>query len=123
MEKFIGILHWAAYCYYVYIFGYAGLFKVIQRPGMMQSMNSLGFDKTWTIVIGIAEVLGVLALLIGLGNHQIKNMAVLFLFPFAVGALVAHFAHQEYHHYYNALICCVLSVVLLLTEPHFKISV
>jgi uncharacterized membrane protein YphA (DoxX/SURF4 family) len=121
MEKITSVVHWLCYSYYLYLFGYAGLFKVLQKPKMMTSMLSLGFDKTWTIWIGIAETIGVIALLIGVWNHQIKNAAVLFLFPFAVGALIAHFAHSEYKHFYNALIACVLSLCLLITEKHFKL--
>lgn len=123
MKKIIEVLHWSAFAYYVYVFGYAGLFKVLQLPHMMSNMEKLGFDKNWTIMIGIAEVIGVLALLVGIWIPQVKNIAVLFLFPFAVGALTAHFAHHDYQYYYNALICCVLSVVLLLTDKRFKITV
>lgn len=123
MIIFKTIIHWASYAYYLYVFGYASLFKVFQKKSMMQSMQSLGFNKTWTILIGIGELLGVVLLVIGLLKPQYKNVAVLLLFPFAVGAFTAHMAHQEYHHFYNALLMCILSIVLLVTDPYFKIII
>lgn len=123
MEKVTTIAHWLSYTYYLYVFGYASLFKVFQKESMMQSMQSLGFNKTWTILIGIGELIGVILLLIGLLKPQYKNLAILLLFPFAVGAFTAHMAHQEYHHFYNALVMCILTVILLATDKSFKILI
>ncbi len=95
-----------SYAYYLYVFGYASLFKVFQKQSMMQSMDSLGFNKTWTLGIGVGELLG-----------------VLLLFPFAIGAFTAHMAYGEYHHFYNSLMMCILSVVLLATDKNFKIII
>lgn len=115
------IIHWAAFTYYLYVFGYASLFKVFQKSSMMQSMQSLGFNKTWTIAIGIGELIGVLLLLIGMLNPSVKVAGILWLFPFAVGAFTAHMAHQEYHHYRNALLMCLLTMIILATDKHFKL--
>jgi len=116
------IIHWAAFIYYLYIFGYASLFKVFQKHSMMQNMQSLGFNKTWTIIIGIAELIGVLLLITGTFIPQLKNIGILLLFPFAIGAFASHMAHHEYEHYYNSLIVCILTVILLITDNNFKIS-
>ncbi len=121
MEKITTLVHWLSYAYYLYVFGYASMFKVFQKTSMMQNMQNLGFNKTWTILIGIGELIGVILLIIGLFKPQYKNLAVLFLFPFAVGAFTAHMAHQEYHHFYNALMMCILTVILLATDKNFKI--
>ncbi len=121
METARTILYWTSYTYYVYVFGYASLFKVFQKASMMQSMESLGFNKAWTIAIGIAELVGVLIVIAGLVKPPLRNAGVLFLFPFAVGAFTTHMAHQEYQYYYNSLIMCVLSVVLLWSDRTFKI--
>jgi uncharacterized membrane protein YphA (DoxX/SURF4 family) len=121
MEKITTFVHWLSYAYYLYVFGYASLFKVFQRQSMMQNMQNLGFNKTWTILIGIGELLGVILLVIGLFKPKYKNLAVLLLFPFAVGAFTAHMAHQEYHHFHNALLMCILSVILLATDKYLKI--
>ncbi len=123
MEKITTIIHWLSYTYYLYVFGYAALFKIFQKDSMMQSMQSLGFNKTWTILIGIGEFIGVVLLLIGLFKPQYKNLAILLLLPFAIGAFTAHMAHQEYHHYYNALLMCILTVVLLTTDKNFRIQI
>ncbi|OOG18987.1 hypothetical protein BWD42_03250 [Sphingobacterium sp. CZ-UAM] len=123
METTKSIVHWLSYAYYLYVFGYASLFKVFQKQSMMQSMDSLGFNKTWTLGIGIGELLGVIFLLIGLYKPEFKTVGILLLFPFAIGAFTAHMAHQEYNHYYNSLLMCMLSIILLATDKNFKISI
>lgn len=117
----ITLLHWGVYAYYIYLFGYASLFKVFEKESMMHGMNSLGFNRTWTLAIGYAELFGVLALLAGIAHHSVKNAAVLWLFPFAIGALMVHFAHHEYKHFYGALFGCIAAVILLATDKHFKL--
>ena len=121
MELIKAVIHWLSFTYYLYVFGYSSLFKVFQKQSMMQSMQSFGFNKIWTILIGVGELLGVALIIIGLFKPQFKTIGIIFLFPFAVGALTAHMAHQEYNHFYNSLIMCVLTVVLLLTDKHFKL--
>lgn len=121
MQNVLRLVHWAAYAYYVYLFGYASLFKVFQKQSMMDSMHSLGFNEVWTLFIGYSELLGVVGLLVGLWVHQIKNASVLWLFLFAVGALMVHFAHNDYEYFYSAFFGCVAAVVLLFTDNHFKI--
>lgn len=116
------IVHWGSFAYFLYVFGYASLFKIFQKKSMMESMESLGFNKTWTIGIGIAELIGVFLLLIGLVKPEFKNAGILFLFPFAVGAFIAHMAHQEYNYFYNSLIMCILSIILLSTDKNFSIT-
>ncbi|KQX08589.1 DoxX family protein [Flavobacterium sp. Root420] len=114
-------IHWLSYAYYLYVFAYASLFKVFQKESMMQSMRSLGFNKTWTIAIGVFELIGVILILIGIFQPQYKNAGILFLFPFAIGAFTTHMAHQEYNHYYNSLIVCILTIVILATDKAFRI--
>ncbi len=123
METTRTIIHWLSYAYYLYVFGYASLFKIFQKPSMMESMQSLGFNKTWTIMIGIAELIGVLLIVIGIFTPHVKNAGILFLFPFAIGAFTAHMAHQEYNHFYNSLLMCILTIILLATDKNFKISI
>lgn len=121
METTKLIIHWAAYAFYLYIFGYASLFKVFQKESMMQGMQEFGFNKTWTILIGIGELIGVILIVIGIFKPKFKNAGILLLFPFAVGALTAHMAHYEYQHFYNSLWVCILTFILLATDKNFKI--
>ncbi|MFD1768321.1 DoxX family protein [Sphingobacterium suaedae] len=122
MKKLKMALHWIAYIYYVYIFGYASLFKLFQKESMMVSMSSLGFDRMWTLWIGVGECIGVIFLLLGFVWPRWKNLGVLVLAPFAIGAFTAHMAHSEYVHYYNSLAVCLLSVFLLATDKRFHLS-
>ncbi len=121
MEKIITLIHWISYVYYLYVFGYAALFKLFQKNSMMASMQSLGFNKTWTILIGLGELAGVVLLLLGFYKPFYKNLGILLLFPFAVGAFTAHMAHQEYKYFYEALLMCIITIVLLATDKNFKI--
>lgn len=123
MEIIKTAVYWMGYAYYLYVFGYASLFKVFQKTSMMESMKSLGFNTTWTLLIGVLELLGVLLLVVGLFKPQFRNIAALYLFPFAVAAFASHMAHQEYHHYYNSLIMCIISIVLLVLDKNFKMTV
>lgn len=115
------VIHWLAFCYYLYLFGYASLYKIFQKKEMMAGMESLGFDKTWTLCIGVGEFVGVIALIAGLWSHHLKNAAVIYLFLFAVGALMVHFAHRDYVDFYDALFGAVAAVILLITDEHFKV--
>ncbi|SDR12243.1 DoxX-like family protein [Chryseobacterium soldanellicola] len=123
MELVSKIIYWACYAYYLYVFGYASLFKIFQKESMVKSMQSLGFNTTWTMLIGAAEFIGVILIVVGLIKPQFRNLGILFLFPFAIGALTTHMAHGEYNHYYNSLIMCVFSVILLTLDKNFKIII
>jgi hypothetical protein len=115
-------IHWLTFCYYLYLFGYASLFKVFQKKEMIEGMESLGFNKTWTLCIGFGELIGVVALIVGIWSHQIKNAGVIYLFLFAVGALMVHFAHKDYADFYDALFGAIAGMVLLITDKHFKLA-
>ena len=119
----VRIAHWIVYAYYVYLFGYASLFKVFRKQSMIDGMRDLGFNETWTLFIGYGELLGVIGLLIGIQHHQIKNVSILWLFPFAIGALMVHFAYQDYQYFYDALLGCIAAVILLVTDKYFRIII
>jgi uncharacterized membrane protein YphA (DoxX/SURF4 family) len=88
---------------------------------MMKGMEMFGFNKTWTLFIGYGELVGVIGLIVGIWTHEVKNASVLFLFPFSVGALMVHFAHSDYLDFYDALICCAASIILLASDKFFKV--
>jgi uncharacterized membrane protein YphA (DoxX/SURF4 family) len=73
--------------------------------------------------IGSDETAGVVVVLLGLYEPRLKSLGIIFLLPFAIGALTAHFAHQDYRYYYDALTLCILSVFLAWTDPRFKIVI
>ena len=116
------ILHWISFAVYCYIFGYAGLYKIIKVPGMMQGMESMGFGTDATVLIGWAETIGVLGLIAGIFVPVVKPLAVLWLWPFAIGALTTHFSyHHPFSEYLNALLVCIMPVILLITDRHFRV--
>jgi uncharacterized membrane protein YphA (DoxX/SURF4 family) len=123
MELVKTLIYWVSYAYYLYVFGYASLFKVFHKESMMKSMQSLGFNTAWTTLIGVGELIGVILIIIGLFKPSLRNLGILFLFPFAIGAFTTHMAHHEYSHFYNSLIMCILSVVLLWLDKNFKITI
>ncbi|WMI64774.1 DoxX family protein [Aestuariibaculum sp. YM273] len=123
MKNLVQVSHWVAYGYLIYAFGYASLFKVFQKQSMMENMNNFGFGKIWTLFIGYGELLGVVGLVVGFWIHQVKNVSTLWLLPFAIGALITHFAHNDYEYFYTALYCCIASMVILVTDKNFKVIV
>lgn len=118
------ILHWISFAVLVFIFGYAGLYKVIKLPHMMQGMQSMGFGTMATLLIGYAEVIGVVGLIVGIFIPPFKIVSVLWLWPFAIGALVAHFSHQHpFPEYLNAMLVCIMPLIILTTDKHFRIII
>ena len=121
MKNLVRVPHWVAYGYLIYAFGYASLFKVFQKQSMMENMSNFGFGKIWTLFIGYGELLGVIGLIVGFWMHQVKKLSTLWLLPFAIGALITHFAHNDYEYFYTALYCCIACMVLLVTDKNFKV--
>jgi hypothetical protein len=118
------VLHWLAFLIFLYIFGYAGLFKIMKIPEMMTGMQSMGFGETATLLIGWAEAIGVAGLITGIFYPRIKPLAVLWLWPFAIGALTTHFSyHHGINDYYQALLASMLPLIILATDRHFKVTV
>ncbi|MDQ0781597.1 DoxX family protein [Chryseobacterium sp. W4I1] len=120
--SFKTVLYWLCYTGYLYIIFPSAISKIIQKPQMMGSMQSLGFNQSWTIAIGIAETIGVLIVLAGLFRPKFRTLGILVLFPFAIGAFTTHMAHQEYHHYYKSLAMCFLSAILLFMDNRITIN-
>ena len=120
--SFKDIFYWVCYVWYLYIIVPAAFLKVIQGSAMMQSMQSLGFNKYWALAIGIVEAVGVAIVIAGLHKARFRTLGILFLFPFAIGAFTTHMAHQEYHHYYNSMIMCFLSFILLYLDKRISID-
>lgn len=115
-------IHWIALAVLIYIFGYAGLYKIFGVPGMMEGMAALGFGETWTFLIGLAEVTGVAGVIIGLFYRPVKIISLLLLFPFAVGAFTVHIAFQDpFPIYLNSLLVCITPLIILWTDEKFKL--
>ena len=109
---------------FTYIFAYAGIYKIIKVSEMMSGMKSMGFDETATGIIGWAEMIGVAALITGIFIPKVKPIAVIWLWPFAIGALTTHFSyHHQFPEYLSALLVSVLPVVLLGTDKHFRVVI
>lgn len=115
-------IHWLALVVLIYIFGYAGLYKIIGVQSMMEGMAEIGFESTSTFLIGLAEVAGVLGLIAGLFYRPLKIIALLCLLPFAFGAFTVH---MSYHHpfpiYLNSLLACIMPLIILWTDEKFKL--
>lgn len=117
------VIHWIALALFFYIFSKAGIDKVFQKPGMMEGMAALGFNTQRTLIIGWLEVLGVVAIIVGLWVPMVKNIAILYLMPFGIGALTMHISRQDgFSDYYESLLVCILSVIVLLTDRSFSIK-
>lgn len=121
-ERIKKIFHWIALAIFIYIFGYAGLYKVFKVPGMMEGMAEMGFGATWTLFIGLAEVLGVIGVITGLFIPPVKYISVILLLPFAIGAFTMHMGlHHPFSIYMNSLLVCILPIIILWTDDKFKL--
>lgn len=122
MSLLIQVIHWISVTVFSFIFGYAGIKKLYQEETMMMGMEELGFDVTWTLAIGFAEVLGTIGVLAGIFVHPVKIISVLLLMPFAIGAFTMHMSQQHlFSIYWQSLAVCVLSVVILWTDKEFEL--
>ncbi|MCW9705516.1 DoxX family protein [Fodinibius salsisoli] len=115
-------VHWIALAIVIYIFGYAGPYKILGVPSMMEGMASMGFGTTITFLIGLAETLGVIGIIAGLYYRPLKIISLFLLWPFAIGAFTVH---MSYHHpfsvYLNSLLVCTMPLVILWTDEKFKL--
>lgn len=122
LQKLKKGIHWIALAIVIYIFGYAGLYKIIGVPDMMNGMADMGFGTTITFLIGLAETAGVIGLIVGLYYRPVKIISLLGLLPFAIGAFTVH---MSYHHpfpvYLNSLLVCTMPLVILWTDEKFKL--
>lgn len=115
-------IHWIALTIFVYIFGYAGLYKIIGVESMMAGMEDIGFGKTATVLIGLTETAGVAGVLAGFYYHPAKILSVLCLWPFAIGALTVHLSyHHPFSVYLNALLVCIMPLIILRTDEKFNV--
>ncbi|MDR8394483.1 DoxX family protein [Aliifodinibius sp. S!AR15-10] len=116
-------IHWIAIAVLVYIFGYAGVYKIIGVQSMMENMASIGFGPTPTMLIGLAETTGVAGVIIGLFYRPAKIISLLGLLPFAIGAFTVH---MSYHHsfpvYLNSLLVCIMPLVILWADEEFTLQ-
>ncbi len=123
IDKFKKVIHWIAIAVLVYIFGYAGLYKIIGVRSMLENMAAIGFGPTPTMLIGLAETAGVAGVIIGLFYRPAKIISLLSLLPFAIGAFTVH---MSYHHpfpvYLNSLLVCIMPLVILWTDEEFKLQ-
>ncbi|WP_394823086.1 DoxX family protein [Pendulispora albinea] len=121
--RYRSVVHWVAVAWFGAIFAYAGLAKVLGDAGMREGMLAIGFGAGWTVAIGWIEVLGVAGLLAGVFKPPLKNLAVLCLLPFSIGAFTVHMSyHQGFADYRESLCACVLALVILATDARFKID-
>jgi hypothetical protein len=73
------------------LFTGAGAMKVLGTQEMVNNMNAIGYGTNWRLFIGIAELLGV----VGLWLPRTRALALLLLWPFAVGGWAVHISHNH----------------------------
>lgn len=116
------IIHWIAIAIVIYIFGYAGLYKIIGVESMMEGMASIGFGPTPTLLIGLVEVAGVTGVIIGLFYRPVKVISLLALLPFAIGAFTVHMSyHHPFPEYSESLLVCIAPLAILWADDDVKL--
>lgn len=116
-------IHWIALTVLIWIFGYAGLWKIFKVPDMIEGMAEMGFDLTITYLIGLAETAGVIGVIAGLFYRPLKIISVLCLLPFGIGAFTVHLSyHHPFSVYLNSLLVCIMPIIILWTDEKFKLT-
>lgn len=115
-------IHWTALAILIWIFGYAGLWKIFKVPGMIDGMAEMGFGLTMTYLIGLAETAGVAGVIAGLYYRPLKIISVLCLLPLGIGAFTVHLSyHHPFSVYLNSLLVCIMPVIILWTDEKFSL--
>ncbi|TAE32885.1 MAG: DoxX family protein [Cytophagales bacterium] len=71
------------------IFVVAGGLKTFSAKEMVDNMSAIGYGSNWQRFIGITELIGV----IGLWIPRFRALALVLLWPYAVGGLAVHISH------------------------------
>lgn len=102
-------------------FGSAGAQKIVFNPAMSKAADHLGFSKSGYRRVGVVEVLGAIALLVGLSSSRssalgiINEVAAGGFVVMMLAAVVTHLRQGDRAKSYSpALVLGVLSLVALL---------
>lgn len=120
--SFKTIIYWVCLAVYLYIISPSAIAKVFQNPQMMENMHNLGFNASWTLFIGVTEILLLILVLVGIYKSPWRTIGILLLFPIVISAFATHMANQEYQYFYKSLILCLLSFVLLSLDRRVSIN-
>jgi DoxX-like family len=99
------------------LFAGAGAMKVIGTTEMINNMNAIGYDTNWRLFIGITELLGV----VGLWLPRTRALALVLLWPYAVGGLAVHisYGHPFLERQSSAVVASLLIPVALWLDGRF----
>lgn len=82
-------LLWGALGVLSLIYGGAALMKLTREPAMAARLDELGFGGWWPTFIGVTELMGVSALFV----PKLRRLALIGLWPYAVGGLALHMSY------------------------------
>lgn len=71
------------------IYGMAALMKLTKNPAMAARLEEAGFAGSWPLFIGVTELAGTVAMFI----PKLRRLALLGLWPYAVGGLAVHMSY------------------------------
>ena len=74
-----------------FIYCNAGAMKTFGAPEMVAHLNELHINTAWRVFIGITELLGV----IGIFWPRTRAVALLCLWPYAIGGLALHVSYAD----------------------------
>ena len=73
----------------IIIYGAAAFMKLTGNAAMAERLSEAGFGGSWPLFIGATELAGTVALFI----PQLRRLALLCLWPYAVGGLAVHMSY------------------------------
>jgi uncharacterized membrane protein YphA (DoxX/SURF4 family) len=117
-------MHWLAIVPFGYIFCKAGFSKILKVEEMVEGMRQIGFGIQPTLIIGWAEVLGLVGLIAGIWFPAVKLVSILLLWIFSISALAIHISyHHPIEELKEALIVTILPLLILATDRHIKLEI
>jgi uncharacterized membrane protein YphA (DoxX/SURF4 family) len=85
------IAYWVTTVLVVLVLGSGGVYGLLRRPPVAETVTQLGYPVYFCVILGVWEVMGVIALLIP-GTPRLKEWAYAGTFVDLTAAAASHFA-------------------------------
>jgi putative oxidoreductase len=117
--SFITVIFYFALAVISVVYVSAGFMKVLGQEPMKSRMDEMNHGGYVRVVIGLLEILGVIAIWL----PDTRPLALVCLLPFSVGGLAVHIAlkHNFRERNIPAVLMIVFIVVALWLDPTFSI--
>lgn len=111
------VTYWLFYLGYLFIVAYFGWSKLFRHAATVQKPGISLFET----ITGWLELLGALALFIGLFYPPMTLVPLIWLFPISLITLLRRKGEPHYAQFYNLLYTCIIPVLLVIMNRSYGI--